>query len=205
MLLRRNQELAALNEIGHELSKLVEPTEIAKLIHSMIGKVVDNRSLYVALYDEQRQEVSFPVYTVDGEPYHSPTRTFGRGLTEHIIRTKTPLLITRDLKATLEQLGLLKMDFLGLINLSILGRTVENIRKSRGTEIDVQSIPQEGEKAKKAFDLLSRGDKSVAVQGGAPEWRTPKAGIGWERDSDRGVISSVGGPGPSPPLPEGSR
>src|SRR5882672_5598934 len=105
-LLRRNQELAALNEIGHELSKLVEPTEIAKLIHSMIGKVVDNRSLYVALYDEQRQEVSFPVYTVDGEPYHSPTRTFGRGLTEHIVRTKKPLLITRDLKATLEQLGL---------------------------------------------------------------------------------------------------
>ena len=105
-LLRRNQELAALNEIGHELSKLVEPTEIAKLIHSMIGKVVDNRSLYVALYDEQKQEVSFPVYTIDGEPYYSPTRTFGRGLTEHIIRTKQPLLITRDLETTLEQLGL---------------------------------------------------------------------------------------------------
>jgi len=49
-----NQELAALNEIGHELSKLVEPTEIAKLIHSMIGKVVDIEAL-VALYDEQRQ------------------------------------------------------------------------------------------------------------------------------------------------------
>ena len=105
-LLRRNQELAALNQIGHELSKLVEPAEISKLIHTMIGKVVDNRNLYVALYDEQKQEVSFPVYSIDGKPYYSPTRKFGRGLTEHIIRTKKPLLITRDLKKTLEQLGL---------------------------------------------------------------------------------------------------
>src|SRR5207245_11217701 len=95
-LLRRNQELAALNQIGHELSKLVEPAEISKLIHTMIGKVMDNRNLYVALYNEHRQEVSFPVYTINGKPYYSTTRTLGLGLTEHIIRTKKPLLIARD-------------------------------------------------------------------------------------------------------------
>lgn len=106
-LLRRNQELASLNEIGHQLSKLVEPVEIAKLIHTTIGEVVDNRNLYVALYDENEQQVSFPVYTIDSEPYYAPTRKLGRGLTEYIIRTKEPLLITRDLKATLGRLGLI--------------------------------------------------------------------------------------------------
>ncbi|MGZ8844444.1 MAG: PAS domain S-box protein, partial [Pyrinomonadaceae bacterium] len=105
-LLRRNQELAALNEIGHELSKLIEPTEIAQLIHTMIGKVMDNRNLYVALYDEQRQEVSFPAYTIDGQPYHSPTRKLGRGLTEYVIHTRKPLHIPRDLEGTLNRLGL---------------------------------------------------------------------------------------------------
>ncbi|HKP38499.1 MAG TPA: PAS domain S-box protein [Pyrinomonadaceae bacterium] len=105
-LLRRNQELAALNEIGHELSKLVEPAEIAQLIHSMIGKVMDNRNLYVALYDEQKQEVSFPAYTIDGQPYHSPTRKFGMGLTEYVIRTRQPLHIPRDLEGALERMGL---------------------------------------------------------------------------------------------------
>ena len=52
-LLRRNQELATLNEISHELSKLGEPAEIAQKIHVLIGKVLDNRNLYVALYDSQ--------------------------------------------------------------------------------------------------------------------------------------------------------
>lgn len=105
-LLRRNQELAALNEIGQELSKLVEPAEIAQLIHTMIGKIMDNRNLYVALYDEDKQEVSFPAYTIDGKPYHSPTRKPGPGLTEYVIRTRKPLLIPNDVDGTLRQLGL---------------------------------------------------------------------------------------------------
>ena len=105
-LVRRNQELAALNEISHELSKLGEPAEIANLIHSMIGTVIDNRNLYVALYDEQKAEVSFPAYTINGQPYHSPTRTLGLGLTEHVIRTKRPLYIERDLDANLSKMGL---------------------------------------------------------------------------------------------------
>lgn len=105
-LLRRNRELAALNEISHELSKLGEQGEIAQLIHAMIGKVLDNRNLYVALYDEQKGEVSFPAYTIDGQPYHAPTRKLGLGLTEYVIRTKQPLYIRRDLEDALRKLGL---------------------------------------------------------------------------------------------------
>jgi PAS domain S-box-containing protein len=105
-LRRRNQELSALNEIGHELSKLVEPPEIARLIHSMVGKVMDNRNFYVALYDERNHEVSFPAYTINGQPYHSPTRRFGEGLTEYVIRTKKPLYIPRDLEGELKRMGL---------------------------------------------------------------------------------------------------
>jgi PAS domain S-box-containing protein len=105
-LLRRNQELAALNEISHQLSQLGEPTEIANLIHSMIGTVIDNRNLYVALYDEQKNEVSFPAYTINGQRYHSPTRKFSFGLTEHVIRTKRQLYIERDLDEALLKMGL---------------------------------------------------------------------------------------------------
>ncbi len=105
-LLRRNQELATLNEISHELSKLGEPTEIAQKIHALIGKVLDNRNLYVALYDSQKGEVSFPAYTIDGQPYHAPTRKLGLGLTEYVISTKQPLHISRDLEGALRKLGL---------------------------------------------------------------------------------------------------
>ncbi|HKR21227.1 MAG TPA: PAS domain S-box protein, partial [Pyrinomonadaceae bacterium] len=105
-LLRRNQELATLNEISHELSKLGEPAEIAQKIHALIGKVLDNRNLYVALYDSQKGEVSFPAYTIDGQPYHAPTRKLGLGLTEYVISTKQPLHISRDLEGALRKLGL---------------------------------------------------------------------------------------------------
>jgi PAS domain S-box-containing protein len=105
-IIQRNQELAGLNEIGQELSKLAEPAEIAKLIHTVIGKVLDNRNLYVALYDEEKQEVSFPAYTIDGEPYYSPTRKLGHGLTEYVVRTRQPLFIRRDLKSAMARLGL---------------------------------------------------------------------------------------------------
>ncbi|MFY9620399.1 MAG: PAS domain S-box protein [Pyrinomonadaceae bacterium] len=105
-LLRRNQELATLNEISHELSKLGEPAEIAQKIHALIGKVLDNRNLYVALYDSQKGEVSFPAYTIDGQPYHAPTRKLGLGLTEYVINTKQPLHISRDLEGALRKLGL---------------------------------------------------------------------------------------------------
>src|SRR6185503_19122817 len=87
-------------------SKLGEPVEIALKIHALIGKVLDNRNLYVALYDEQKGEVSFPAYTIDGQPYHAPNRTLGRGLTEYVIRTRQPLHVSRDLEGALKKLGL---------------------------------------------------------------------------------------------------
>src|SRR5207247_7835936 len=49
----------------------------------------------------------FPAYTIDGETYSSPTRKFGRGLTEQVISTRQPLLIARDVEETLQQLGLI--------------------------------------------------------------------------------------------------
>jgi len=105
-IIQRNQELSALNEIGQELSKLADATEIAKLLHAVIGKVLDNRNLYIALYDARKEEVSFPAYTIDSQPYHAPARKLGQGLTEYVIRTKKPLLIARDLPAALKRLGL---------------------------------------------------------------------------------------------------
>lgn len=55
----------------------------------------------------------------------------------------------------LEKIGLLKMDFLGLSNLTVLARTVEHIRRRRGEEVDLQRIPLDDQKT---FDMLSRGE-----------------------------------------------
>lgn len=54
-----------------------------------------------------------------------------------------------------EAIGLLKMDFLGLRNLTIIGDAIENIKANRGIEVDLDNVPLDDPKT---YELLSRGD-----------------------------------------------
>src|SRR5690606_3967150 len=65
-----------------------------------------------------------------------------------------------------EAIGLLKMDFLGLRNLTVIGDAIDNIKANRGEEIDLDTLPLDD---KKTFELLGRGDSLGVFQldGGA--------------------------------------
>ena len=54
-----------------------------------------------------------------------------------------------------EAIGLLKMDFLGLRNLTIIGDAIENIRANRGIDVDLESLPLDDPAT---YQLLGRGD-----------------------------------------------
>ena len=58
-----------------------------------------------------------------------------------------------------EDLGLLKMDFLGLRNLSVIERTLELIEASTGRRVDIDDVPLDDQKT---FEMLQRGD-SIGV------------------------------------------
>lgn len=60
-----------------------------------------------------------------------------------------------------EELGLLKMDFLGLSNLTIINNTLRIIRKVYKTEIDLSNIPLDNPAA---YELLGRGDTTGVFQ-----------------------------------------
>src|SRR3989454_5197805 len=59
-----------------------------------------------------------------------------------------------------EKLGLLKMDFLGLRNLSVIEDTVAHLRK-RGVELDIDHVPLDDEPT---FEMLRRGDTTGVFQ-----------------------------------------
>jgi DNA polymerase-3 subunit alpha len=61
----------------------------------------------------------------------------------------------------IEELGLLKMDFLGLSNLTIIKNTLRIVKKVYGEEIDIGSLPLDD---KKTFSLLQRGDTTGVFQ-----------------------------------------
>ncbi|MCQ4626634.1 DNA polymerase III subunit alpha [Corynebacterium sp. CCUG 65737] len=79
-------------------------------------------------------------------------------LMDHIPMWKRPAdgaLITGWDYPACEAIGLLKMDFLGLRNLTVIGDAIENIEKNRGETIDLEALDTDNEAV---YKLLSRGD-----------------------------------------------
>lgn len=61
----------------------------------------------------------------------------------------------------IEKVGMLKMDFLGLKTLSIIKDSVSNIKKSKGIDIDMDTIPLDD---RNTYELFSRGDTVATFQ-----------------------------------------
>lgn len=78
-----------------------------------------------------------------------------------LARAKDGGIITQYSMNHLEKLGLLKMDFLGLRNLTIIKETTDTIEKTTGEKIDISQISLEDQPT---FDLLSRGELSGVFQ-----------------------------------------
>lgn len=68
--------------------------------------------------------------------------------------TNKDVLVTQYEGSTIEDVGLIKMDFLGLRTLSIIKDTLKNIKKSKGIDLDIDAIPIEDELT---YELYSKG------------------------------------------------
>jgi DNA polymerase-3 subunit alpha len=64
-------------------------------------------------------------------------------------------VVTQYEMGGVEELGLLKMDFLGLRNLDVITDTLELVRRTRGVEVDIDAVPLDDPAT---FELLRRGD-----------------------------------------------
>ena len=138
---------------------------------------------------------------------HACAMIIGRGnLTDYI-----PITMGED-KATgqkvwvsqyegsqIEDVGMLKMDFLGLKTLSIISRALDLIRKRGGPEIDIEAIPIDDPAT---FDLYSRGDTKSVFQfesGGMREWLMK---LHPERFEDLIAMNALYRPGPMDYIPD---
>jgi DNA polymerase III subunit alpha len=80
--------------------------------------------------------------------------------------------ITQYEQAHLEELGLIKFDFLGLSNLTILDNTLKYIKAARGEEVVLEKVPldpvpgdeKQNAKRQRAFDLLASGETTGIFQ-----------------------------------------
>ena len=123
-------------------------------------------------------------------------------LTDHIpvMPTKDDdnLLTTQYDGRFVEDIGLLKMDFLGLKTLSIIKETLENIRLSRGITIDMDKLP---ENDPLTFELFSNGDTTGIFQFESPGMKKHLRNLKPSRFEDLVAMNALYRPGPMDYIP----
>jgi len=116
---RRITELSILNEISQAISSTMTMDEMLETVYRQVGRVFDAANFYIALYNAERDEVTFALDVLEGQLRRTYTaRQAGRGLTEYIIRSRAPLLIPRNVDEKLQEIGI---ELIGRTALSWLG------------------------------------------------------------------------------------
>ncbi|GIF62089.1 DNA-directed DNA polymerase [Asanoa ishikariensis] len=94
---------------------------------------------------------------------------------------------------TCESMGLLKMDFLGLRNLTVLDDAVDNIKANRGLDFDLDSLPLADDAA---FELLARGDTLGVFQLDGGPMRALLRAMAPNKFEDIAAVLALYRPGP---------
>ncbi len=144
----------------------------AKLIpmFSTIEQALEDSPEFKKLYetDPEAKKLIDSAKKLEGVARHASMHACGVVITKKPVTEYTPLqkitgkdkgdgVVTQYSSSTkssyVEKIGLLKMDFLGLKNLTIIQNAINIIRKTKGVEIDIDKIPLDD---KKTYELLQK-------------------------------------------------
>ncbi|MBU0677026.1 MAG: DNA polymerase III subunit alpha [Verrucomicrobia bacterium] len=138
--------------------------------------------------------------TLEGLPRNPGTHAAGVVIGEKPLIEILPLtkdkdgeVVTQFEMKPLEELGLLKMDFLGLKTLTVIQEAVENVRDSRDLELDMEELPLDDEAT---FDLLNRADTVGVFQVESEGMQDLLRRIGLTRFEDLIAMIALFRPGP---------
>ncbi len=124
----------------------------------------------IATRDPQGQRLIDIAKRLEGVARHTSTHACGVVITKEPLMSYVPVQYASSSDQTIvsqyslhpiESLGLLKMDFLGLKNLTIIERTLAVVKVMTGTVIDIDAIPLDDEKT---FRLLQAGNTTGVFQ-----------------------------------------
>ncbi len=101
----RDRDFAVLRDVGVELSSLLEVSALTERVYEATRRSIPCESIYIAIYDREAETISFPRYMEEGEWKEMTSRPFGNGLTEHLLRTRQPLLLNENVVEQARGLG----------------------------------------------------------------------------------------------------
>ena len=164
---------AAIRDVGRTLNFTYAETDaVAKLIPTTLHMTLDE-ALRVSPRlkesydgDERVKKLVDTARALEGMPRNTSTHAAGVVITKDPVSDYVPLarnddtIVTQYTMTTIEELGLLKMDFLGLRNLTIMEDAQQEIRR-RHPDFDLKKIPLDDEAS---FRMLSEGKTAGVFQ-----------------------------------------
>ncbi len=185
---------------GDRVAKLVPATLNMTLAEALrLSKPL--KELYDG--DPQVQKLVDTAMVLEGMPRHASTHAAGIVITRDPVYTYVPLSRNDDVVVTqypmtqLEELGLLKMDFLGLRNLTVLWDAVARVRK-RVPDFDLKTIPEDD---KAVYDMLTAGKTSGVFQMESSGMTGVCVGLKPQSIEDITAIIALYRPGPMESIP----
>ena len=137
-------------------------------IHITIKKALDQNKELRDLYENSPEvkELLQIAMTLEGLPRQASTHACGIVITKEPVDTYVPLYVrdgtisTQYIMTTLEELGLLKMDFLGLRTLTVIQDTKKLIKQCKGIEVKIDEEMND----EKVYKSLQEGNSSGIFQ-----------------------------------------
>ncbi len=208
---------AAIRDIGRVLGlPYSDPDLVAKLIP--VGSSIDEALLSVTELQELYKNPKFKelldlAKRVEGVARHSSTHAAAVIIADAPLTNYTPLqrdskegkittqydMYSIDLNVKPDAIGLLKMDFLGLRNLTILQNAIKLVQEVRGIRVDLSGLPLDD---KLVFDMLSRGETTGVFQMESPGMRRLAKQLKPDVFGDIVALIALYRPGPMALIPE---
>lgn len=163
----------AIRDVGRVLNvPIATVNKVSKAIPNELGMTIEkalNASQELRGYceaDPQIAELIATAQKLEGLPRHAGTHAAGVVISKERLDYYLPLqksaecgVITQFAKENVEEIGLLKMDFLGLRTLTVINKAVDMIRDNHGVTLDFNRMPMDD---KATYQLLCDGD-SIGV------------------------------------------
>lgn len=195
---------AAVRDVGRVLAiPYGKVDRVAKLISSRKGieQSVKDQNKLQELYqnDGEIKELLDYARGVEGLPRHISTHAAGVIIGAEPLAQLVPLqkqdesVITQLPMGDLEALGLLKMDFLGLRNLTVIKNTLQLIEERRGKKLDIDNLPLDDQEV---YEFLSTGKTAGVFQMESYLFQSLNRKMKPDRFNDLIAMLALGRPGP---------
>ena len=160
---------ASIRDVGRALDyqysycdKIAKMIPLGFTLRDTLEKIAEFKDLYE--HDTEAEKLIDLALKIEGCARHASTHACGVVISRFPLDNLVPLqhptqnenaVVTQYEMHAIESMGLLKMDFLGLKNLTIIEETLKRIYAVRGKNIDIEKIPLDD---KKTFELLQKGN-----------------------------------------------